>query len=91
MDDRNIKSAFEKLKASDEQIDRIWGNIEKEMNQNNVQKIRKFPIVKYMLRVAAFAIVIISSGIGIDAATGGNWMSKVKEAIAVEQGDWSVS
>ena len=90
MDDRNIKNAFEKIKASDEQIDKIWENIEKEMSQENTQKVKKFPVVKYMLRVAAFVIVIISSGIGIDAATGGNWMSKVKEAIAVKQGDQSV-
>ena len=57
MDDRNIKNAFKKMKASDEQIDKIWKNIELEMQQEPVEKTRKFPIVKYMLRVAAFAIV----------------------------------
>lgn len=90
MDDRNIKKAFEKMKASDEQIDKIWENIEKEISQDNTQKVKKFPVVKYMLRVAAFVIIIISSGIGIDAATGGDILSKIKEAIAVEQGDQSV-
>ena len=90
MEDRNIKNAFEKMKASDEQIDKIWKNIEQEMQQEPAQKIRRFPIVKHMLRVAAFAIVIISSGAGIDAATGGELLSKLKAVIAVEQGDQSV-
>ena len=90
MDDRNIKDAFEKMKASDEQIDRIWENIEREMQQEPVEKIRKFPVVKHMLRVAVFFIVIISSGVGIDAATSGELLSKLKEAIAVEQGDQSI-
>ena len=90
MDDRMIKNAFEKMKPSDEQIDKIWENIECEMQHETVKKTRKFPAVKYMLRVAAFAIVIISSGIGIHAATGRDWLSKMKEAIDVEQGDQSV-
>lgn len=90
MDDRNIKNAFEKMKASDEQIDKIWKNIEQEMQQEPTQKIKRFPVVKHMLKVAAFAIVIISSGVGIDAATGGELLSKLKEAIAVEQGEQSV-
>ena len=90
MDDKNIKSAFEKMKASDEQLDNIWENIEKEIACGTSQKIRKFPGLKYMFRVAAFVIVIVSSGIGIDAATGGELLSKVKDAIFVAQGNQSV-
>ena len=90
MDDRLVKNAFEKIKASDEQMDKIWENIEWELQNETTEKTRKFPVLRLMLRVAVFTIVIVSSGVGIDAATGGEFFAKLKDAIAVEQGDQSV-
>lgn len=90
MDNKNMKNAFEKLKATDEQIDKIWKNIEWNMSHEKGQKHKNDPIAKYMLRVAVIVIVIVSSGIGIDAAAGGKLLSKVKDTIMISQGNQSV-
>ena len=90
MDNKNMKNAFEKLKATDEQIDKMWENIEWDMVHEKEQKNKNVPIAKYILRVAVFVIVIVSSSIGIDAAAGGKLLSKVKEVIMISQGNQSV-
>lgn len=78
MDKREFKNIFEKLNPTTAQTEKMWENVSEKMNTevDNKKKKSKYPVKYAAVAVLALAILFVS-GVGINAATDGELVSKI--------------
>lgn len=82
MDEKEFKNIFEELNPTTSQTEKIWRNVSEKITAEGHKNKKKLTgSIKYVAATAIAMVVLLVSGVGINAATDGEFVSKIQKVM----------
>jgi len=90
--EKKLQDSFDLLNPTKEQSEKMWNDLKKAQVSKQKKKRRAdFGYYRYALTAAMITVIVLCSGITINAASGGKLVTAIQEIFGVKQGKQDVA